>query len=192
LLEHVSFEGEKIKGSRFIVNIYPIKKMDESKEVLDVIQKKYPGARHHCYALRTSNGEARSSDAGEPRGSGGAPILRRIESRDAVDLIVVVTRYFGGTKLGIGGLVRAYGGAAAKALEEAEFVEIVERVAISFAYAYSDSGPVQGVVKNIPDASIEYGERITATILLPVGDVDSFKKELSERTSGRVEWIDNN
>ena len=188
LLEHVIFEGEKIKGSRFIVNIYPIKKADESKKIVDDLRKAFVGANHHCYALRMSDGEIRTSDDGEPRGSAGAPILRRIESMEAVDLMVVVTRYFGGTKLGIGGLVRAYGGAAYQGLVVARFARFVEKASLSFVYSYSDSSHVEAVLRDVEIESMEYGATVSARISLPLKEVYSFRKALDDRTSGRVEW----
>ena len=186
LLEHFDFEGEKIKGSRFIVNLFPIDKIEEAKPILHCVRKKHATANHHCHALKTINGEVRSSDDGEPRGSAGLPILRRVEAKDAAGLVVVVTRYFGGVKLGVGGLVRAYGSAAAMAMEKAKFARIIDKIEISVTCSYSDSGHLLSLLRNVEDASIEYGMMVSATVRLPLSEVDSFAKELKDRTSGRV------
>lgn len=106
VVEKFLWEGEKIKGSRFIVNIAPICSDQEAKAFLDEIASCYSDARHHYFAYCLADGTTRSSDSGEPRGSAGLPILQRVESSNLVDTIVIVTRYFGGVKLGVGGLIR--------------------------------------------------------------------------------------
>ena len=106
-------EVDKIKGSRFIVTVSPISTENHFKDILSSLQKAHPNANHHCWAWRLAgDSRERSSDDGEPSGSAGEPILQRMRRAELIDSMIVVTRYFGGTKLGVGGLVRAYGGAA--------------------------------------------------------------------------------
>ncbi|MGC9364680.1 MAG: IMPACT family protein [Fidelibacterota bacterium] len=112
----------KVKGSKFIARVYPVTSREEARKVVMDAEVEHRKATHVCWACRiVRNGECfgYSSDAGEPTGSAGPPILAEIEMRDLVNVLCVVIRYFGGTKLGIGGLIRAYGTAAAEALRTA-------------------------------------------------------------------------
>lgn len=115
------------KASRFIAYAFPIENEDAFKQRLASIAKEHFSARHHCYAwvLGTGGERTRSSDAAEPAGTAGQPILRRIQGTGLTHVAVVVVRYFGGTLLGKGGLVRAYGEAAAAALASGSIVEKV-------------------------------------------------------------------
>ena len=115
-------EGDPIKGSRFIVDVSPAGDEDEARQVLTQVRADFPDASHHCWAWRIADPAIdRVNDDGEPSGSAGRPILAQLTGRDPVDTAVIVTRYFGGTKLGVGGLVRAYGGAAGAALDTMSF-----------------------------------------------------------------------
>lgn len=113
------------KKSRFIANIFYIEKASEAEEKIKNIRKKYFDARHHCYAYRIveDNGmKEKQSDDGEPSGTAGAPMLNILQKNELVNVLVIVTRYFGGTLLGTGGLVRAYSDATLKAIGEAGIV----------------------------------------------------------------------
>lgn len=128
----------KEKGSRFLSFAYPVSSESEIKTLLDQLKKEYYDARHHCYAyiMGAKQDVFRAQDAGEPNHSAGDPILGQIRSKGLTDILVVVVRYFGGTKLGIPGLVHAYKTAAADALEQAHVVEkvIEENLEIEFEY----------------------------------------------------------
>lgn len=128
----------KEKGSRFLSFAYPVSSESDIKNLLDQLKKEYYDARHHCYAyiLGAKQDVFRAQDAGEPNHSAGDPILGQIRSKGLTDILVVVVRYFGGTKLGIPGLVHAYKTAAADALEQAHIVEkmIEENLEIEFEY----------------------------------------------------------
>lgn len=128
----------KEKSSKFFAYAHPVSSEEEVKEVLGECKKSHHTARHWCYAYRLGEDGAlyRSNDDGEPSHSAGDPILRQIDSQELTDVLVVVVRYFGGVKLGVGGLIQAYGGAAKVALEAADIitVEVQERIRISFAY----------------------------------------------------------
>ncbi|MEZ5976586.1 MAG: YigZ family protein, partial [Planctomycetota bacterium] len=142
------FEPDPVKGSRFLVDMAPAGDPDAAMAFVKIVQARYPDATHHCFAWRIGpeGKETRANDDGEPGGSAGRPILAQIEGHEVCDVVVVVTRYFGGTKLGVGGLMRAYGGAAGQALDRApiEAREITEPWAIAFPY--SCSGAVEGVL----------------------------------------------
>lgn len=107
------------KGSKFLAYVYPVNSENEIKEKIALLKSKYPDATHHCYAwiLNPDSSAQRSTDDGEPSNSAGKPILRAIISKGLTNILVVVVRYFGGTQLGIPGLIQAYGDAAKAALD---------------------------------------------------------------------------
>ena len=114
------------KKSKFIANLFYVQNEEEAEEIIKSIKKKYYDARHNCYAYNvlTKKGiVARSSDDGEPSGTAGMPMLNILQKNELINVLVVVTRYFGGILLGTGGLVRAYSEALVKAIENAEFVK---------------------------------------------------------------------
>ena len=136
-------EPPKTKGSRFIGEAFPVADEAEAMARLAGIRKREYAATHWCWAYRLGPAGAatRANDDGEPSGSAGQPILREIEGRALTDTLVVVTRYYGGTKLGTGGLVRAYGEAAAAALDAAPREERIVRVPLALAFAFADTAP---------------------------------------------------
>ncbi len=137
------------KGSRFLAFAAPVRTEGEVKELLDRLKKEYYDARHHCYAyvLGPAGAQYRANDAGEPSHSAGDPILGQIRSRGLTDLIVVVVRYFGGTKLGVSGLINAYRTAAAEALDAAPVMQKTVRVGLSLHFSYPATNAVMKVVK---------------------------------------------
>jgi len=128
------------KGSKFLAFLYPVKLEEEIKKHLQELKSKYPDATHHCYAwvLHPDKSAQRSSDDGEPSGSAGKPILRAILSSGLTNVLVVVVRYFGGTQLGIPGLIKAYGDAAKLATAEAykieKYVEDIFEISATFEH----------------------------------------------------------
>lgn len=134
----------KDRGSKFLAYAYPIQTTDDVKGKLQLLKKEHPKAVHHCYAYRigTDGVSFRANDDGEPSGSAGKPILGQIDSAGLTNVLIVVVRYFGGTMLGVPGLINAYKTSAADALQQAEVIEkwIEEPVEIQFDY------PVMGEV----------------------------------------------
>lgn len=127
------------KKSKFIGDIFYVETAEEAEEKIEEIKKKYHDAKHHCFAYRileANNILERASDDGEPTGTAGAPMLQMLSKNELVNILVVVTRYFGGILLGTGGLVRAYSQATSNSLEKAKIVEIAqgERLKIPFSY----------------------------------------------------------
>jgi uncharacterized YigZ family protein len=112
----------KEKGSRFIALAFPVQTVDEALTILERTRKKYYDASHHCYAYRLHNNKSKYSDAGEPSGTAGVRILNAIEHFSLSDIIVIIVRYFGGTKLGVGGLGRAYYDSAVQVLNKAKII----------------------------------------------------------------------
>ncbi len=136
------------RGSRFLAFAFPVQSKEEIKSILESLRREYHDARHHCYAYRlgAAKNEYRSSDDGEPSGSAGRPILGQINARDLSNVLVVVVRYFGGTLLGVGGLIHAYREAAADALQKARIVEAEETEPIRVRYPYALTNDIMKIV----------------------------------------------
>jgi uncharacterized YigZ family protein len=189
LADEFSHQIEKVKGSRFLATVAPASSDEQAQELLAKVRREFHDARHHCSAWRLGRDgkRFRYSDDGEPSGSGGKPILQAIDGRELVDVAVVVTRWFGGTKLGVGGLVRAYGGAAAEALDLAGPVEVILKRRFEFEYSYECSGPIQGLVNEFgfDPEGMEYGAEVRLTLEIPLSKCDAFLREFTERTAGK-------
>ncbi|MEA4917576.1 YigZ family protein [Proteiniphilum sp.] len=139
------------KKSKFISHIFPVKSADEVKEILEEQRKKYYDARHICWAymLGWERHEFRSNDDGEPSGTAGRPILGQINSAELTDVLITVVRYFGGTLLGTGGLIKAYKEAAADAITNAEIAEKTVDDIIEIAFDYTLLNEVMRVLKQL-------------------------------------------
>ena len=176
------------KRSKFLARLVPAGNEDEAKDEIARVRAKHHDARHHCWCYIIRNGTERYSDDGEPQGTAGMPMLEVLRHNGVFDVCCVVTRYFGGTLLGPGGLARAYSGAAKKALDNAGITEMQCWECVKFTCGYSIVGKVKselasfgGVIENI-----EYGENATFSVLLPTGSADSFNERLAEVTAGSV------
>lgn len=164
----------KDNGSRFISFAFPVETESQVKEIVDRLKKEYHDARHHCYAYRLGHlgDKFRANDDGEPSSSAGRPILGQIDSRNLSDTLVVVVRYFGGVKLGIPGLIRAYKTAAAEALDNAGFVEKTAGKRFRLRFPYEAMNDIMRVVKDMGlrqdgqdfrvDCSLEIWARLSA------------------------------
>ena len=148
----------KEKGSKFLAMAYPVSSQKDISQRLDELRKKYHDARHHCYAWRLGpeKTEYRVNDDGEPSGSAGKPIFGQIQSRDLSDVLIVVIRYFGGTLLGVGGLIRAYRAAASDALDRNQVIElkVYYRMKVDFSY-----DRMNAVMKMIKDFELEFEDQ---------------------------------
>lgn len=190
LLGEVDLEIEKIKGSRFWAFARPVSCETSAKAFVEELRRLHKGAGHHCHAWRLGldDTQTRCSDDGEPGGTAGRPILREIEARELRDVCVVVLRWFGGTKLGTGGLVRAYGGAARAVLAEALTLEIRLTRPARLCFGYTDTAQVEGVLRDrglVPEAA-EYAEEVTLSLAVPPEEVEELKRALSDATAGRL------
>ncbi|WP_143960462.1 IMPACT family protein [Litoribacter populi] len=140
----------KEKGSKFLAFAYPVSDEEEIKEKQEALRKKYYDARHHCYAymLGKDQEQFRANDDGEPNHSAGDPILGQIRSYNLTNVLIVVVRYFGGTKLGVGGLISAYKTAAAEAIENNEIITEIVTIPIKFTFDYLDMNDVMRLIKD--------------------------------------------
>lgn len=179
------------KKSRFIANVKPILSEDEAADYIEEIKKKYWDARHNCYAyqLGERNQIQRYSDDGEPGGTAGMPILDVLRGRDIKNSIVVVTRYFGGTLLGTGGLVRAYSSAAKAGLEAAGLIERIPHIRQYFTVDYTMAGKVQYEVLNgghILEDTV-YTDKVEFVVLSERGEENKLRENIVNLTGNKAE-----
>ena len=183
-------EIEPIKGSRFVATVAPASSTEEAEAFVARIREELSNATHHCWAYRLGpRGEVfRFHDDGEPGGTAGRPILQQIEGHGLTNAVVVVTRWYGGTKLGTGGLARAYGGATGKALDRAERRSVVLTRRIELEHAYEHSGAVRGLLeaRGLQPVSAEYGAAVRLVLEVPARELEAFVGELADRTAGRT------
>lgn len=186
--EYSVHEGEKIKGSRFIVTTVPISSFEDVRNIILDLQATHSNANHHCWAVRLRDGVERVNDDGEPNGSAGAPILQRMQRADLMDSLIVVTRYFGGTKLGVGGLMKAYGGAAGEAIDAVNLQQMVMMDQVEIQFTYSDQSTIRSVI-HAHSGVLEtefYTDMVKWTVLFEMGLQSHFIEQCFDRTSGRV------
>jgi len=178
----------RVKGSRFISVARPIATIVEAAEARDVERRRFHDATHHVFAARLATGNARFDDDGEPAGTGGRPVLAAVERAALADVVVVVTRYYGGTKLGTGGLGRAYGSAAELALERTPSQRVVWGRRLRLTFAYEDTGAVSRSTEALGASRLEerYGDKAQLDIAVPQSSVDRLRDEVAEATAGRV------
>jgi uncharacterized YigZ family protein len=179
------------KKSRFLAFVYPVASLEEIEFHRAELRRSYHNATHHCSAHRLlSKAEpiAASDDDGEPSGSAGPPILQQLEGADLLDVCAVVVRYYGGTKLGVGGLVRAYTDAVAAALEQAAIVEKQVEIEVRVTYpADVTSGVMATIHRHAARVTrIEYDTRATAIVGLPPSRVAPFLDAMREATGARA------
>ncbi len=148
-IQKVSYGLFKDRGSKFIAMAFPVHSEESVKEKLEEVKKKYHDARHHCYAYRLGPGEDRwrVNDDGEPSGTAGNPILGQIRSYRLNNTLIIVTRYFGGTLLGTGGLINAYRQAAKAALENASVIKRTIECSYLLNFPYATMNDVMRFIK---------------------------------------------
>ena len=184
-------QGEVVeKKSRFIANIFPVNTEEEALERIGQIKKKHYDARHNCFAyvIGEKNEIMRCSDDGEPSGTAGRPMLEVLTGSGIRNIAVVVTRYFGGTLLGTGGLVRAYTQAVKEGLSHCETGIMKKGCRLEIVTDYNDVGKLQyyfGQNGIVPSDSI-YAENVKFILLIPVEKEENLSKNLIETTCGKV------
>lgn len=181
----------KIKGSRFIAQGFPLSGEPEADEILNRIRKKDHTATHHCFAwvVGLDDNKFKYSDDGEPSGTAGRPIYNVITGRELINLLVVVTRYYGGTKLGTGGLTRAYSQATSEMLEKAQIIErlICDRISFDVPFTYYDRlMRIISEEKYLINAQ-DFGEIVSFDLSIRKSKTDKFKSRLVELTGGKIE-----
>ena len=175
----------KDRGSKFIGLAYNVDSVDEAQEILDSVKKEYRDARHHCYAYKIGLDDYtwRVNDDGEPSGTAGKPIMGQINSFELTNLLIVVVRYFGGTLLGVGGLISAYRNAAREALSNAIVLKKLIKVEYDLEFPYSAMNDVMTLIK---DENLEQSHQVfelNCTLRI------SLRKSAENRLVGKMSLI---
>jgi uncharacterized YigZ family protein len=183
-----TFFDEPVKGSRFAAHVAPASSDADALAAVADARAAWPDASHHAWAFKLLDGRQRAFDAGEPRESAGRPILLMIEGHALLDVVVVVARWYGGTKLGVGGLMRAYGGCAGRALDRAPVVARIRRIIASLTHEYADTAAIQAALATEEAELLDarYDDRVTLTLAVPEPRLQALDAALRDRTSGRV------
>lgn len=183
----------RVRGSRFIGQALPAGSVDDAGRLLAAIRRRYHDATHHCWALRLAGPgepEERCDDAGEPSGTAGAPILSTLRHAGLLDTLCVVTRYFGGTKLGTGGLARAYAEAARRALEAAPRREVWRTERVLLRCEYERLGAVEAALARAGDALVSVDRAFDPaprlTLEVKSSRLESLVRTLTDATAGEA------
>ncbi len=181
----------KIKGSRFIGLAYPVGSVDDASAVLEDVRKKEYNATHHCYAwtVGIEQEEFKYSDDGEPSGTAGRPIYNAIIGRGLKNVMVIVVRYYGGTKLGTGGLTRAYGGCAADVLDSADITDVLICDRLSFTMPFSLYDRVLRIIihEQFTIVSQDFAEDVTMVLDIRKSKTVNFVARMTELSGGQLD-----
>ncbi|BAM23045.1 YigZ family protein [Streptococcus intermedius] len=185
---------EEIKKSRFICHIKRVTTEDEARNFIQAVKKEHYKATHNCSAfiLGERSEMKRSSDDGEPSGTAGVPMLGVLENQQLTNVCAVVTRYFGGIKLGAGGLIRAYSSNVALAIKEIGIVHIKEQLGLRIALSYSQYQELPNFLKanHLQEQDTSFTEQVQTTIFVDKNDKDSMIEGLIELFNGKVDITD--
>ncbi|WP_224390858.1 YigZ family protein [Pseudonocardia sp. ICBG1293] len=186
-----------ISRSRFRCTVARVPDVAAAQAVIDRVRRAGPDATHHCTALRvgdprTGDLTARSADDGEPSGTAGVPMLEVLTRRGLTDVVAVVSRWFGGTKLGAGGLVRAYSGALAETLDSVGELRRVRHRALLLALGHDRAGRLEHDLRHSPYrlCEVTHGADVTLTVAVEEGATAAFADWLAAHTGGDVEALD--
>ena len=176
------------KKSRFLGGVYPVTSEQEAKEILERVRKQHYDARHNCWCYILKSGQKRYSDDGEPQGTAGQPMLNVFEREGVVDVLCIVTRYFGGILLGAGGLCRAYTKAAKDALDAAGISKMQPwlRQQITVSYALFERAKLLIAAQEGTVEDAQYRAEILMTYRIPEGADERLRTALREASSGSV------
>lgn len=181
------------KKSRFIANIAAVSSEEEAIEFIEKIKKKYYDARHNCYAyiIGDKGDKKKCSDDGEPQRSAGMPMMELLENQGYFDIAAVVTRYFGGTLLGVGGLIRAYQGAVIESLNASVSGEIHEGFRAKYRFGYDFYGKIKYIAEseNIVIEDTLFDETVTISLIFNDSESERLQKKLVEETNANIERL---
>lgn len=184
-----------MKKSRFIATVHPVETEEAAIAFIDAMKKKYWDATHNCsaYIIGTKNPIMHCSDDGEPSKTAGRPMLDILMNHALTNLVVVVTRYFGGTLLGTGGLVKAYQSAALEGLSQSKVItkQLGNRIQIVTDYNYIGKIQYYLAQDNIPTLSSEYLDIVKLTVLVPIGLMKGLSQKIAELTNGSAALEEN-
>ena len=178
----------EVKKSQFIVQLLPVDNRHQALQQLQKVKSTYPDARHHCWAYRIGSSEqsmtAAMSDDGEPSGTAGKPILNVLQHKSLINIMAVVTRYFGGIKLGAGGLVRAYSQSIEQACGKAEFELLIPQVEIKVALPFSQEQWLRYQTEQLQGhiIKVEYNQEVLVILSLPASHLDVMSAQLKSHS----------
>lgn len=183
----------EIRKSRFICSLKRVSSEEDARDFIQKIRKEHWKANHHCSAyLLGDNWEIqRSSDDGEPSGTAGLPILEVLKKNELINVIAVVTRYFGGVKLGTGGLIRAYSHAVSTALQQVGIVQGILEKELQLTIAYPALGKLQQFLElqNIPINDTQFTDRVQVLCMVPKQQINDFKVQVTDLLNGQVDIV---
>jgi uncharacterized YigZ family protein len=178
-----------IKKSLFITYLFPVRNVDKAKQVYQRIKDEHPDANHHCYAYIIGEHQEHQKyfDDGEPNRTAGFPMLEVLLKQDLTDIMAIVVRYFGGIKLGGGGLTRAYGKSVSDALKDVRFAWLKQVLTVQITVPFDDIGKVEHFLRQDYDLiNTSYDQHVHYLIELARDDFDDFQDWISEQTSGNA------
>ena len=194
LIPIIDVENEEvIKGSQFITRTKMVDTAQKAKSFIKELKHRYPDASHHCWAYVVGNPQSTTligcSDDGEPSGTAGKPMLHVLQHAQIGDIVIVCTRYFGGTKLGTGGLARAYGGGVKLVLEKLPTKNKIHFSSLQFTIDYSLIGDCEHLINSYPfqNKHIDYSEKILISVDIATKEIERFKMELVNLCKGNLE-----
>ena len=183
----------KEKGSKFLSFLYPVSSVDEVKEYLTQLKKKYYDATHHCYAYIIGYDKEifRMNDDGEPSSTAGKPIYGQLQSNDLTNVLLVVVRYFGGTKLGVSGLIKAYKESSAECIALAEIVERQVKNKYNIYFAYEDMNVVMNILKqnNAEQKNQIFDLNCQIEVLIDKRNTTKFESSIPPVSTIRIEFV---
>lgn len=186
---------EIIKGSQFITRVQNVSTSKDAKTFIKTLKTSYPEASHHCWAYIVGNPNSTTligcSDDGEPSGTAGKPMLHVLQHAMIGDIVIVITRYFGGTKLGTGGLARAYGGGVKLALDKLTTKEKIHYTKLAFYLDYSQQKDFEHLLDSYQSDNliVNYSGKLEISLELAISETEEFKQALINLCKGDVEWI---
>ena len=182
------------KKSKFICHLFYVTSADEVSEIIKAEKKKYYDAKHHCFAyvMGEDGADIKCSDDGEPSGTAGRPMLDILQKEGLTDILCVCTRYFGGTLLGTGGLVRAYSAALKDAIDKSTFKNETKAVIVKYKYAYNFDARISSFLrdKDIKVLENDYSDAVEITIVLQKDNYSAVDADLLNITNGKLEKTD--
>lgn len=182
------------KRSLFHTYLFPVQEREQALAHIDGLRKEQPGASHYCWAYILGPADQPRSQAfnddGEPSGTAGKPMLHVLTQRGAGDCLAVIVRIFGGTKLGAGGLVRAYGGAVSRALDIAEWKEITPATDVSITIDFALEERIRHCAqqRNLTILDADYQQQVRLTLGVPQAELNDLRDEVQQITSGQFKW----
>lgn len=182
--------SQDIKKSNFICTLIPVNSIDEINDQLKQIRKKYYDATHNCYSYILSQKDGTSlikaSDDGEPSQTAGVVILDVLQKNELTNVLAVVTRYFGGIKLGAGGLVRAYSSSTSGAVKIAKIIPIIKTTHINIKFDYTYTNEILKLFKNYKEIESKYETKVSITYEIPISDKDFLQEKIISLTKNQT------